>query len=34
VPTLEELEVADEPGDWRALGFEVEEGVCELLPPP
>jgi catechol 2,3-dioxygenase-like lactoylglutathione lyase family enzyme len=30
VPTLEELEIADEPGDWRALGFEVEDGVCQV----
>jgi catechol 2,3-dioxygenase-like lactoylglutathione lyase family enzyme len=28
VPTLEELEIADEPADWRALGFEVEDGAC------
>jgi catechol 2,3-dioxygenase-like lactoylglutathione lyase family enzyme len=30
VPTLEELEIADEPGDWRVLGFEVEDGVCQV----
>jgi catechol 2,3-dioxygenase-like lactoylglutathione lyase family enzyme len=30
VPTLEELEIADEPSAWRALGFEVEEGVCQV----
>jgi catechol 2,3-dioxygenase-like lactoylglutathione lyase family enzyme len=30
VPTLEELEIADEPADWRALGFEVEGGVCQV----
>jgi catechol 2,3-dioxygenase-like lactoylglutathione lyase family enzyme len=30
VPTLEELEIADEAADWRALGFEVEEGVCQV----
>jgi hypothetical protein len=30
VPTLEELEIADEPGDWRALGFEVEGGACQV----
>lgn len=30
MPTLEELEVADEPHDWRALGFEVGDGVCEV----
>jgi catechol 2,3-dioxygenase-like lactoylglutathione lyase family enzyme len=28
VPTLEELEIADEPADWRSLGFEVEDGAC------
>jgi hypothetical protein len=28
VPTLEELEIADEPADWRALGFEVDDGAC------
>jgi hypothetical protein len=30
VPTLEELEIADEPADWRALGFEVEDGICAV----
>jgi catechol 2,3-dioxygenase-like lactoylglutathione lyase family enzyme len=30
VPTLEELEIADEPADWRALGFEVESGDCQV----
>jgi catechol 2,3-dioxygenase-like lactoylglutathione lyase family enzyme len=30
VPTLEELEIADEPANWRALGFEVEDGVCQV----
>jgi Glyoxalase-like domain len=30
VPTLEELEIADEPADWSALGFEVEDGVCQV----
>jgi hypothetical protein len=30
VPTLEELEIADEPADWRALGFEVEGGACQV----
>jgi hypothetical protein len=28
VPTLEELEIADEPAAWRALGFEVDDGTC------
>jgi catechol 2,3-dioxygenase-like lactoylglutathione lyase family enzyme len=28
VPTLAELEIADEPADWRALGFEVDDGAC------
>ena len=30
MPTLEELEIADEPADWRALGFEVEDGSCQV----
>ena len=30
VPTLEELEIADEPADWRALGFDVEDGACQV----
>ena len=30
MPTLEELEIADEPADWRALGFEVEDGLCHV----
>jgi len=30
VPTLEELEIADEPADWRAVGFEVEDGACQV----
>jgi catechol 2,3-dioxygenase-like lactoylglutathione lyase family enzyme len=30
VPTLEELEIADEPADWRALGFEVEGDACQV----
>jgi catechol 2,3-dioxygenase-like lactoylglutathione lyase family enzyme len=30
VPTLEQLEIADEPGDWRALGFAVEDDVCQV----
>ncbi len=30
MPILEELEIADEPADWRALGFEVENGVCKV----
>ena len=30
MPTLEELEIADEPEDWRALGFEVEDGICQV----
>jgi hypothetical protein len=30
VPTLEELEIADEPADWRALGFEVEDSLCHV----
>ena len=30
MPTLEELEIADEPADWRALGFDVEDGACQV----
>jgi catechol 2,3-dioxygenase-like lactoylglutathione lyase family enzyme len=30
VQALEELEIADEPADWRALGFEVEAGACQV----
>lgn len=30
MPTLEELEIADEPADWGALGFEVEAGACQV----
>jgi catechol 2,3-dioxygenase-like lactoylglutathione lyase family enzyme len=30
VPTLKELEIADEPADWRALGFDVEDGACQV----
>jgi hypothetical protein len=30
VPTLEELAIADEPADWRALGFDVEEDACQV----
>jgi catechol 2,3-dioxygenase-like lactoylglutathione lyase family enzyme len=30
VPILEELEIADEPADWRALGFDVEDGACQV----
>ena len=30
MPTLEQLEIADEPADWRALGFEVEDGACQV----
>ena len=28
MPTLEQLEIADEPADWRALGFDVEDDLC------
>ena len=30
VPTLEQLEIADEPADWRKVGFEVEDGACRV----
>jgi Glyoxalase/Bleomycin resistance protein/Dioxygenase superfamily len=30
VPTLEALEIADEPADWHRLGFEVEGESCQV----
>jgi hypothetical protein len=30
VPALEQLEIADEPADWRVLGFRVEDGACQV----
>ena len=30
MPTLQELEIADEPDDWRALDFAVEDGGCRV----
>ena len=30
MPTLEQLEIADEPADWHALGFEVDDGGCQV----
>ena len=30
MPILEELEIADEPADWRALGFHVDDGACRV----
>ena len=30
MPTLEQLEIADEPADWRALGFDVDDGACQV----
>ncbi|HEX6584585.1 MAG TPA: VOC family protein [Thermoleophilaceae bacterium] len=30
MPILEELEIADEPADWRALGFDVDGGACHV----
>jgi catechol 2,3-dioxygenase-like lactoylglutathione lyase family enzyme len=30
VPTLEQLEIADEPADWGALGFDVEDAACQV----
>jgi catechol 2,3-dioxygenase-like lactoylglutathione lyase family enzyme len=30
VPTLEQLEIADEPADWRALGFDVDDAACQV----
>jgi catechol 2,3-dioxygenase-like lactoylglutathione lyase family enzyme len=30
VPTLEQLEIADEPDDWSAVGFDVEGHACQV----
>jgi catechol 2,3-dioxygenase-like lactoylglutathione lyase family enzyme len=30
VPTLEQVEIADDPADWRALGFDVGESDCQV----
>ncbi len=30
MPTLEELEIADEPAAWRALGFVVDDDICQV----
>jgi hypothetical protein len=30
VPSIDELEIADEPGAWSAAGFDVEDGVCRV----
>jgi catechol 2,3-dioxygenase-like lactoylglutathione lyase family enzyme len=30
VPTLEQLEIADEPDDWSAVGFDVEGDICQV----
>lgn len=30
VPTIDELTIADEPERWSALGFAVEEDVCQI----
>ena len=30
MPSIDELEIADEPAAWSALGFEVEDGVCPV----
>jgi hypothetical protein len=30
VPSIEGLEIADEPEAWAAVGFRVEEGVCAV----
>jgi hypothetical protein len=29
-PTIDELRIADQPERWRALGFSVADGCCEL----
>jgi catechol 2,3-dioxygenase-like lactoylglutathione lyase family enzyme len=30
VPSIDELEIADEPGAWSAAGFDVADGVCRV----
>ena len=30
MPTLEELQIADEPAAWRALAFEVDDAACQV----
>ncbi len=30
MPSIDELEIADEPAAWSALGFHVEDGVCRV----
>jgi len=30
MPTIDELEIADEPATWSAAGFEVADGVCTV----
>ena len=29
-PTIDELVVTDEPGSWRAVGFRVDRGCCQV----
>jgi hypothetical protein len=30
VPSLDELEIAEEPSAWSAAGFNVADGVCQV----
>jgi Glyoxalase-like domain len=30
VPSIDELEIADEPGAWSAAGFDVADGLCQV----
>jgi hypothetical protein len=30
VPSIEELEIADEPSSWSAAGFDVTDGLCRV----
>jgi Glyoxalase/Bleomycin resistance protein/Dioxygenase superfamily len=30
VPSIDELEIADEPAAWSAAGFDVADGVCQV----
>ncbi len=30
MPTIDELEIADEPAAWSAVGFDVDDGLCAV----
>ncbi|HLL92093.1 MAG TPA: hypothetical protein VK252_04065, partial [Solirubrobacteraceae bacterium] len=29
-PTIDELQIADDPARWATLGFDVRDGVCQI----